>query len=82
MLGKIANKIKHTDIYGKRVSLMHNGNLWFKTTIGGIFTLITFMLTIVFLLLLTIQPIKLVSTTSGMIIRIIFKHFSNIKPKI
>ena len=57
----IKRKITNIDIFSKETSLMYNGELKFKTFIGGVISIITITLLLIYLILLTVYPIKLVS---------------------
>ena len=52
------------DLISSKVSLKYNGRFRFKTLIGGIATIIIFILLIVYLILLSTMPIKLVASSA------------------
>ena len=60
------------DLIGNKISLKYNGRFRFKTLLGGIATIIIFILLIVYLILLSIMPIKLVASSAY-----ILEYFSN-----
>ena len=60
------------DLISRKVSLKYNGRFRFKTLLGGIATIIIFMLLIIYLILLSVMPIKLVASSAY-----IFGYFSN-----
>ena len=62
------------DLISRKVSLKYNGRFRFKTLLGGIATIIIFILLIVYLILLSVMPIKLVASSAY-----INEYFSNPK---
>ena len=61
MLKFIKKKISKIDLYGKKVSLTHNGGSTFKTSIGGVASFITLALWLMYLIILIVWPIRLIS---------------------